>query len=122
MMESPPGHVKVSTRSAGGPPAPPRPDLVGSVDLLARLRSAQGHLHAVETMVMKRAPAEDVLQQLWCVEAALGAARTRIVAAELDAAVRAVERGSSIEDRTLEAARLERILARAMQHRWKAGG
>ncbi len=120
-MESPPGHVKVPARSAGAPPAP-RPDPVDSADLLARLRSAQGHLRAVENMVITRAPAEDVLQQLWCVEAALGAARTRIVAAELEAAVRAVGRGPSMEERTLEAARLERILARAMQHRWKAGG
>jgi DNA-binding FrmR family transcriptional regulator len=43
-------------------------------DLLNRLRSAEGHVHAIITMVEAEKPCEDVLHQMRAVVAAMSAA------------------------------------------------
>ncbi len=96
-------------------------DTIGTDPLLARLRSAQGHLRAVVNMVTRTAPPEDVLPQLWSVQAALSAAGERMIMAQLRASSKAIMHGPSAERRAAEAERLNRLLLLATQHTMKSG-
>jgi DNA-binding FrmR family transcriptional regulator len=93
----------------------------GSDELLARLRSAQGHLKAVVNMLTRGAPSEELLPQLWSVQAALSAAGERMILAQLRASSKVILNGPSSNQREAEAERLNRILSLATQHTMKSG-
>ncbi len=88
----------------------------GAEDFLTRLRCAQGHLKAIVNMVLRGASTEDVLAQLWSVEAALSAAGERMILAQLRAEGAALLRAGSSDDRAAPAERLARLLSLAMRH------
>jgi len=95
-------------------------EIMGTDHLLARLRSAQGHLRAVVSMVTRTAPPEEVLPQLWSVQAALSAAGERLILAQLRASSKAILSGPSADQRAAEAERLNRLLLLATQHSMKS--
>ena len=90
--------------------------------LLARLCTAQGHLKAVVNMVMQSAPPEEVLGQLWSVEAALSAAGRRLLLAQMRISTQTILRAPSMKERSQEAERLARILSLAARHTSKSHG
>ena len=94
----------------------------GSDELLARLCTAQGHLKAVVNMVMRGAPPEEILGQLWSVEAALSAAGRRLLLAQMRISTQTILRAPSMKERSQEAERLARIVSLAAQHTSKSHG
>ncbi len=81
----------------------------GQDALLARLRSAEGHLHAVTGMVEAGAPCEQVLHQLNAVCAALRAAEQTLVRCQLRASARIMREDPCAQARLTEARRLTRL-------------
>ncbi len=94
-------------------PSPQRP---GADELLARLRTVQGHLKAVVNMAARDAAPEEILPQLWSVEAALSAAARKTVLAQLRASVEHMRLCASAAERSEEAERLARLVSLASQH------
>ena len=97
-------------------------EILGTDHLLARLRSAQGHLQAVVHMTVRGDPVEDVLPQLWSVEAALSAAGRRLLLAQMRISTQTILRAPSMKERSQEAERLARIVSLAAQHTSKSHG
>jgi DNA-binding FrmR family transcriptional regulator len=93
-----------------------------SDELLARLSTAQGHLKAVVNMVTRGAPPEEILAQLWSVEAALSAAGRRLLSAQMRNSTQTILRAPSMQERSQEAERLARIVSLAAQHTSKSHG
>jgi len=94
----------------------------GSDELLARLCTAQGHLKAVVNMVMRGAPPEEILGQLWSVEAAISASGRRLLLAQMRISTQTILRAPSVRARSQEAERLARIVSLAAQHTSRSYG
>ena len=88
----------------GHRPEPPEPQGV----IVNRLRSAEGHLHAILSMVEAGAPCEEVLHQLDAVEAALGATGRAVRYCQFMRSVETILHGPNAEARITE---VERIAA-----------
>ena len=80
-----------------------------------RLRTAEGHLHAVIDMVESGAPCEEVLHQLDAVEAALCAAGRALRYCHFRQSIDTIRRGATPEVRLAE---LERLAALYRLH-WR---
>ncbi|HLF28356.1 MAG TPA: metal-sensitive transcriptional regulator [Anaerolineae bacterium] len=74
--------------------------------ILNRLRSAEGHLHAIIGMVESGAPCEDVLHQLDAVAAALDATGRALRFCQLQKSLETIRHSSSGETRVAELQRL----------------
>ncbi|HKZ82178.1 MAG TPA: metal-sensitive transcriptional regulator [Anaerolineae bacterium] len=74
--------------------------------IVNRLRSAEGHLHAIIGMVESGAPCEDVLHQLDAVEAALCATGRALRYCQFRKSIEAIRHSPSAEARTAELQRL----------------
>lgn len=74
--------------------------------IVNRLRSAEGHLHAVIGMVEAGAPCEEVLHQLAAVEAALNVAGRALRFCQFMQSVNMILHGPNAEARIAEVERL----------------
>ena len=109
--------VELESPEPGGERAPK-----GSGELLARLCTAHGHLRAVVNMVRRGEPPEEILGQLWSVEAALSAAGRSLLLAQMRLGTQAILRAPSVRERSQEAERLARIVSLAAQHTSRSHG
>ena len=114
--------IAVDNGRAPGETIPhPLPQRPGGDELLARLRTAQGHLKAVVNMAARGAEPEEILPQLWSVEAALSAAARQTILAQLRASAEQMTRSSSMTERSEEAGRFARLVSLASQHTPRMG-
>ncbi len=79
------------------------------VALLTRLRTAEGHLHAVVGMAENGAPCEEVLYQLNAVYAAIRAAGQILVQCQLQTSARIIVEEPQVNARIAEVRRLTRL-------------
>jgi DNA-binding FrmR family transcriptional regulator len=81
----------------------------GQAALLIRLRTAEGHLHAVTGMVENGASCEQVLHQLNAVCAALRAAEQTLVRCQLQTSARIIMEEPQAQTRLAEVRRITRL-------------
>ena len=81
-----------------------------------RLRTAEGHLHAVIGMVEAGAPCEEVVCQLDAVEAALCAAGRALRYCQFRKSVDAIQHGVSAKARLAELERLAALYGLQIHH------
>ena len=79
------------------------------VDIVRRLRSAEGHLGAVIGLVEAGKPCEQVLHQLGAVRAALRVAGARLVDYQVNYSEDLIRHNSCPEDRAAELTRLLKL-------------
>lgn len=77
--------------------------------LLARLKSAEGHLHAVIGMVESNASCEQVLHQLNAVCAALRTAEHTLLQCQIQTSVRIITEATNTHIRLAEMERLKHL-------------
>jgi uncharacterized protein len=87
-----------------------------AVALLARLKSAEGHLHAVIGMVESGTPCEQVLHQLNAICGALRAAEHTLVQCQLHASFQIITEDSHDHIRLAEVQRLTRLYGQLVRH------
>lgn len=75
-------------------------------DIVRRLRSADGHLDAIIDMLEAGEPCEPIIHQLGAVQAALHAARARLLACQLRQSQEVIRLSPCAEDRVAEVTRL----------------
>ena len=80
-----------------------------TVELLARLRSTEGHLHAVIGMVESDASCEEVLHQLNAVCAALRATEFTLVPCQVDTSLQIIAVAHQVDIRLAEVQRLAHL-------------
>jgi DNA-binding FrmR family transcriptional regulator len=78
----------------------------GQAETIRRLRSAQGHLRAVISMVEANEPCEQVLHQLSAVQAALLVAGARLLACQVETSKSLIQLSTCPEERVAELNRL----------------
>ncbi len=69
-------------------------------EIIARLRSAEGHLHAVVKMVEADKPCDQVLHQLEAVQAALRAAGCLLIEGQRQASMEVIQTSPNAGERT----------------------
>lgn len=83
--------------------------------MIQRLRSAEGHLHAVTCMIEDNQPCEQVLHQLGAVQASLRAAGLTLLRDQLESSAEVIRNDPHPEERAAELKRivnLYRLLCR----------
>jgi DNA-binding FrmR family transcriptional regulator len=78
-------------------------------EIIQRLRSADGHLKAVISMVETGEPCEQVLHQLGAVRAALRAAGARLFGCQINYSEDIIQHSPCPEDRAAELTRLFKL-------------
>jgi DNA-binding FrmR family transcriptional regulator len=77
-------------------------------DVIWRLKTAAGHLHAIQELVEAGRPCEEVVHQLRAVKASLRAVETRLLTCQIKQSVEIILNGRA-EARAVELARLYRL-------------
>ncbi len=85
-------------------------------DIVKRLRSAQGHLGAVISLLEAGKPCEQVLHQLGAVRAALRAAGARLLDCQIDSSEEIIQHSSCPQDRAEELTRLVNLYYLVVQY------
>lgn len=86
------------------------------VDIVRRLRSAQGHLGAVIGLLEAGGSCEQVLHQLGAVRAALRAAGARLLDCQINSSEEIIQNGSCPEEREAELTRLVNLYYLVVQY------
>jgi DNA-binding FrmR family transcriptional regulator len=80
-----------------------------NAEVLRRLRSADGHLHAIIGMVVENEACEEILHQLDAVQAALRAVSFVILEAQLQQSTAIIKNSDCAEDRSVEVSRMDEL-------------
>ncbi len=87
-----------------------------NMEIVRRLRTAQGHLGAVIQLVEAGKPCEQVFHQLGAVRAALRVAGARLLDCQIGYSEDIIQQSPSPEDRTDELTRLINLYQLALQY------
>jgi DNA-binding FrmR family transcriptional regulator len=85
-------------------------------EIIQRLQSAVGHMHAVLEMAESGRPCEDVLYQLNAVQSALRIVGTRIICCEAESVRQEILSSPSFSDASTQLHRLQSLYGIYVQH------